>query len=59
MDGQSWKSKRSFKKNIDFHPFEGKQKSWKVWDWNEEWHSNIWFNSYLKMLKALGDKTFS
>jgi hypothetical protein len=27
------------KKNIDFHPFCDKQKSWLVWDYDQEWHS--------------------
>jgi hypothetical protein len=41
MDGQSWPSKRSFLKTIDFHPFWSKQKSWIVWDHDQEWNSII------------------
>jgi hypothetical protein len=30
-----------FLKTIDFHPFWGKQKSWIVWDYDQEWNSII------------------
>jgi hypothetical protein len=46
MDGQSWPSNKSLEKNKKIHPFWSKQKSWTIWDYDQEQYSIIWYNPY-------------
>jgi hypothetical protein len=48
---------RSLEKKIHFHPFWDKQKSWAIWDCDQEWRSIILSTSLFKMLKTSSNKT--
>jgi len=57
MNCQSWPSKKILTKNINFHLFWGKQKSWPIWNCDKNSTSSFYSAPSFKMMKTLGTTT--